>query len=55
MLIAVRYFAEKIQATNQLLTAIDRLRLLPNVLILCTSNLSSAIVGCYRSSVGFQT
>ena len=33
-----------IQATNQLLTALDRLRSLPNILVCCTSNLVEAIV-----------
>jgi hypothetical protein len=33
------------QATNQLLTALDRLRSLPNILVCCTSNLVEAIVG----------
>jgi hypothetical protein len=32
------------QATNQLLTALDRLRSLPNILVCCTSNLVEAIV-----------
>lgn len=32
-----------LRATNQLLTALDRLRTLPNVLVLCTSNLLEAI------------
>ncbi|KAI7105092.1 hypothetical protein KC352_g37181, partial [Hortaea werneckii] len=30
-----------LRATNQLLTALDRLRLLPNVIVLCTSNLTT--------------
>lgn len=33
-----------LKATNQLLTALDRLRNLPNVIVLCTSNLIEAIV-----------
>ncbi|KAK3702358.1 hypothetical protein LTR37_014932 [Vermiconidia calcicola] len=32
-----------LRATNQLLTALDRLRNLPNVIVLCTSNLIDAI------------
>lgn len=40
-----------LQATNQLLTALDRLRNLPNVIVLCTSNLLEAIVSlCAGSS-----
>jgi hypothetical protein len=33
-----------LQATNQLLLALDRIRDLPNVIVLCTSNLIEAIV-----------
>lgn len=35
-----------LQATNQLLTALDGCRALPNILICCTSNLIEAIVSC---------
>lgn len=38
------------QATNQLLTALDRLRHLPNILVCCTSNLLEAIVSKYTST-----
>jgi hypothetical protein len=34
------------QATNQLLTALDRIRSLTNILVCCTSNLIEAIVSC---------
>jgi len=34
------------QATNQLLTALDRFRSLTNILVCCTSNLIEAIVSC---------
>lgn len=37
------------QATNQLLTALDRLRDLPNVIVLCTSNLIEAIVSAMEA------
>lgn len=36
--------SDSVRATNQLLTALDRLRALPNIIVLCTSNLISAIV-----------
>lgn len=32
------------QATNELLTGLDRVRRLPNVVVLCTSNLLSLLV-----------
>jgi len=38
-----------LQATNQLLTALDRLRGLPNILVCCTSNLVGAIVSNLRA------
>ncbi|KAI6873663.1 hypothetical protein KC323_g1035 [Hortaea werneckii] len=34
--------SDGLRATNQLLTALDRLRFLPNVIVLCTSNLTTA-------------
>lgn len=39
------------QATNQLLTSLDRLRYRHNVLVLCTSNLLTAIVSTPTSIV----
>lgn len=36
--------SDGVRATNQLLTALDRLRALPNIIVLCTSNLLNAIV-----------
>lgn len=36
--------SDGVRATNQLLTALDRLRALPNIVVLCTSNLLGAIV-----------
>ena len=44
-------FANVFEATNQLLTAFDRLRNLPNVIVLCTSNLVEAIVISLRPMV----
>lgn len=38
-----RECTDGLRATNQLLTALDRLRNLPNVIVLCTSNLIEAI------------
>jgi uncharacterized Fe-S radical SAM superfamily protein PflX len=40
-----------LQATNQLLTALDRLRSLPNILVCCTSNLVEAIVSDLSNSL----
>lgn len=40
--------SDGVRATNQLLTALDRLRALPNIIVLCTSNLISAIVSRHR-------
>lgn len=36
--------SDSMRATNQLLTALDRLRALPNIIILCTSNLMDTVV-----------
>lgn len=44
-----------LQATNQLLTALDRFRNLPNILVCCTSNLIEAIVGRGRESAWMYT
>ena len=42
------------RATNQLLTALDRLRHLPNVLVLCTSNLIGAIDQAFLDRVDIK-
>ncbi len=42
------------RATNQLLTALDRLRHLPNVIVLCTSNLISAIDQAFLDRVDIK-
>lgn len=39
--------ADSLRATNQLLTALDHLRLEPNVLVFCTTNLIGSIVGLH--------
>ncbi|KAI7546126.1 hypothetical protein KC331_g5809 [Hortaea werneckii] len=43
-----------LRATNQLLTALDRLRFLPNVIVLCTSNLSTAIDQAFLDRVDIK-
>ncbi|KAK4541584.1 hypothetical protein LTR36_007881 [Oleoguttula mirabilis] len=42
------------RATNQLLTALDRLRHLPNVIVLCTSNLIGAIDQAFLDRVDIK-
>ncbi|KAK5134309.1 hypothetical protein LTR08_006738 [Meristemomyces frigidus] len=42
------------RATNQLLTALDRLRNLPNVIVLCTSNLIGAIDQAFLDRVDIK-
>ncbi|GAB1735415.1 hypothetical protein NU219Hw_g3048t2 [Hortaea werneckii] len=43
-----------LRATNQLLTALDRLRFLPNVIVLCTSNLTTAIDQAFLDRVDIK-
>jgi len=43
-----------LRATNQLLTALDRIRGLPNVLVLCTSNLIGAIDQAFLDRVDIK-
>lgn len=35
---------DTVRATNQLLTALDRIRRKPNIIVFCTSNLAESIV-----------
>lgn len=42
---------DSMRATNQLLTALDRLSHRPNVLVLCTSNMWNAIVSLRRQTL----
>ncbi|KAK4561007.1 hypothetical protein LTR86_004962 [Recurvomyces mirabilis] len=46
--------ADGLRATNQLLTALDRIRRLPNVLVLCTSNLISEIDQAFLDRVDIK-
>lgn len=46
--------SDSMRATNQLLTALDRLRALPNIIVLCTSNLLNAIVSILEYPVTFS-
>lgn len=43
-----------LRATNQLLTALDRLRGLPNIIVLCTSNLLGAIDSAFLDRVDIK-
>lgn len=43
-----------VRATNQLLTALDRLRALPNIIVLCTSNLLGAIDPAFLDRVDIK-
>lgn len=45
---------DSIRATNQLLTALDRLRVLPNIIVLCTSNLLAAIDPAFLDRVDIK-
>ncbi|KAF2166587.1 hypothetical protein M409DRAFT_66601 [Zasmidium cellare ATCC 36951] len=47
--------SDGLRATNQLLTALDRMRSLPNVIILCTSNLIHAIDPAFLDRVDIKT
>ncbi|EMF10196.1 AAA-domain-containing protein [Sphaerulina musiva SO2202] len=46
--------SDGVRATNQLLTALDRLRALPNIIVLCTSNLISAIDPAFLDRVDIK-
>lgn len=46
--------SDGLRATNQLLTALDRLRSLPNVIVLCTSNLIEAIDPAFLDRVDIK-
>ena len=46
--------SDGLRATNQLLTALDRLRNLPNVIVLCTSNLIEAIDPAFLDRVDIK-
>ncbi|USW57760.1 Putative pachytene checkpoint protein [Septoria linicola] len=46
--------SDGIRATNQLLTALDRLRALPNIIVLCTSNLLTAIDPAFLDRVDIK-
>lgn len=46
--------SDGLRATNQLLTALDRLRNLPNVIVLCTSNLIHAIDPAFLDRVDIK-
>lgn len=46
--------SDGLRATNQLLTALDRLRDLPNVIVLCTSNLIEAIDPAFLDRVDIK-
>ncbi|RMZ16010.1 hypothetical protein D0862_01447 [Hortaea werneckii] len=46
--------SDGLRATNQLLTALDRLRFLPNVIVLCTSNLTTAIDQAFLDRVDIK-
>jgi len=43
-----------LRATNQLLTALDRLRNLPNIIVICTSNLIDAIDSAFLDRVDIK-
>lgn len=45
---------DSIRATNQLLTALDRIRDQPNVVVFCTSNLKKAIDPAFLDRVDYQ-
>lgn len=45
---------DSIRATNQLLTALDRIRYQPNVIILCTSNLHQAIDPAFIDRLDYE-
>jgi len=45
---------DAIRATNQLLTALDKLRSFPNILVFCTSNLRSMIDKAFLSRVDIE-
>lgn len=45
---------DSLRATNQLLTALDRLRNLPNIVIICTSNLIDAIDPAFLDRVDIK-
>ncbi|KAL1304626.1 hypothetical protein AAFC00_003591 [Neodothiora populina] len=45
---------DSIRVTNQLLTALDRIRTQPNVVVFCTSNLKSAIDPAFSDRVDFD-
>nr|POE63167.1 pachytene checkpoint protein 2 like [Quercus suber] len=45
---------DSLRATNQLLTALDRLRIMPNVLVLCTSNLLPALDAAFLDRVDIK-
>lgn len=47
--------SDSLRATNQLLTALDRMRTLPNVIILCTSNLLNAIDPAFLDRVDIKS
>ncbi|SMY25949.1 unnamed protein product [Zymoseptoria tritici ST99CH_1A5] len=46
--------SDGLRATNQLLTALDKLRLSPNILVLCTSNLIGAIDPAFLDRVDIK-
>ncbi|EME39347.1 hypothetical protein DOTSEDRAFT_75153 [Dothistroma septosporum NZE10] len=46
--------SDGLRATNQLLTALDRLRALPNIIVLCTSNLIDAIDPAFLDRVDIK-
>jgi pachytene checkpoint protein 2 len=46
--------ADGLRATNQLLTALDRLRGLPNIIVLCTSNLIGSIDQAFLDRVDIK-
>ncbi|KAM0722028.1 hypothetical protein Q7P37_002954 [Cladosporium fusiforme] len=46
--------SDGLRATNQLLTALDRLRNLPNILVCCTSNLIEAIDSAFLDRVDIK-
>lgn len=45
---------DSIRATNQLLTALDRVRTTPNVLVMCTSNLKSVLDNAFVDRVDYE-
>ena len=52
--LSVIIVSDGLRATNQLLTALDRLRSLPNIIVLCTSNLISAIDQAFLDRVDIK-